>query len=62
MNSKENLIQSIQRSNLSTKDKEALIDILQEEKLDKFKLAKTFLKIVEVGGQILKLFDQFNNT
>lgn len=51
------LINNINDSNLSEKDKKTLIEILSAKKIDINKLANTCITIFKVGKEALKLFD-----
>ena len=51
------LIENIKHSDLSQIDKETLIKILEEDEVDINFFIKTFLSILKISKEILKLFD-----
>lgn len=51
------LIYNIKQSNLSEVDKDKLINILNEDKVDKDKFIYAFIDICKLGKDCLKLFD-----
>lgn len=51
------LIKKIEQTNLSDKDKKLLIGILKEDDIDLNKFAKTFLTVLKIGKELLKLLD-----
>lgn len=51
------LIESIKRCNLSKIEKQELIEILSQQKIDWDRFTKTLLSICKVGVSALKLLD-----